>query len=302
MSTSTCACQGSNKATAPPAEVFWGVDCGSAEIKVAAVDGAGKLLVMRKRRTLFPLAEHVHGVLAGSEGELSPIAECDRGKPPAPGKVVSLLPGHRVYATGYGRHHIDFAQGQLTEIKAHFLGVQHQLKLQQNYTIIDIGGQDAKVIQATPGRVEQFAINRKCAAGTGAYIEELAHRLEVPMGELPALAAAHDKVLTLNSYCTVFSGQEVIKLLMHGERVENLIYALYRSVVKRVLEMTAIDTDLLVFSGGVMSHHPILAPLFAERFDAVRTLLAPNAQFCGALGAALHGLQEEMTDGLQNHP
>ncbi|HVC18282.1 MAG TPA: acyl-CoA dehydratase activase [Rhodanobacter sp.] len=282
-------------------EVFWGVDCGSAEIKVAAIDREGRLLTTRKCRTLFPLVEHVHRSLAGHGDELSAIADSDRARLPDDGRQPTLRPGHKVFATGYGRHHIGFVQGQLTEIKAHYLGVQHQLGLQQDYTIIDIGGQDAKVISATPGRVEKFAINRKCAAGTGAYIEELAHRLEVPMHELPRLAAAHDKDLTLNSYCTVFSGQEVIKLLMQGERVENLIHAMYRSVVKRVLEMTAIDSDTLVFSGGVMSHHSILMPLFAERFDAVRTILAPHAQFCGALGAAIHGVNEEIDDGLPNH-
>lgn len=283
-------------------EVFWGVDCGSAEIKVAAVDRDGHLLATRKCRTLFPLAEYVHRALAGNGHELSPLDQADRVAMPPPGVPLRLRPGNTIYATGYGRHHLEFVQGQLTEIKAHFLGVQHQMQLQQDYTIIDIGGQDAKVIRATPSRVDQFAINRKCAAGTGAYIEELAHRLEVPMQSLPALAAGHDKELTLNSYCTVFSGQEVINLLMHGERVENLIHALYRSVVKRVLEMTPIDTDTLVFSGGVMSHHPILLPLFAERFDAVRTILAPNAQFCGALGAALHGMKEEIDHGFPNHP
>lgn len=283
-------------------EVFWGVDCGSAEIKVAALDREARLLTLRRCRTLFPLVEHVHRGLAGRGEDLSPIAEGDRERLPADGRPPRLRPGHKVFATGYGRHHIGFVQGQVTEIKAHYLGVQHQLGLQQDYTIIDIGGQDAKVIRATPSRVEQFAINRKCAAGTGAYIEELAHRLQVPMQELPRLAAGHDKDLTLNSYCTVFSGQEVIKLLMHGERVENLIHALYRSVVKRVLEMTAIDTDTLVFSGGVMSHHPILVPLFAERFEAVRAILAPNAQFCGALGAAIHGINEENDDGLPHHP
>lgn len=282
-------------------EVFWGVDCGSAEIKVAALDRDGRLLATRKRRTLFPLNAHVHRALAGSDGELSPLLHADAGLP-GDGQPPPLRPGHRIFATGYGRHHMGFAHGQLTEIKAHFLGVQHQLRLQQDYTIIDIGGQDAKVIRATPKRVMQFAINRKCAAGTGAYIEELAHRLEVPLPALPALAAAHDKELTLNSYCTVFSGQEVIKLLMTGERVENLIHALYRSVVKRVLEMTAIDTDTLVFSGGVMSHHLLLMPLFAERFDSVRTILAPNAQYCGALGAAIHGINEESDDDLPHHP
>ena len=273
---------------------FWGVDCGSSEIKVAAVDRSGRLLLLRKQRTLFPLAEHVHRALAGSGDELSPLVEEERAAAGPAGVGPRLKPGHRIHATGYGRSHIDGIHGQLTEIKAHFLGVQHQLQLDRDYTIIDIGGQDAKVIRATPGRVDQFAINRKCAAGTGAYIEELAHRLEVPMQALPGLAAGHDRELTLNSYCTVFSGQEVIKLLMHGERVENLIYALYRSVVKRVLEMTAISTDTLVFSGGVLSYHPILVPLFAERFGDIHTILAPNAQFCGAIGAAIHGLREEV--------
>jgi predicted CoA-substrate-specific enzyme activase len=288
-------------AAGPAVTTFWGVDCGSSEIKVAAVDRGGRVLLLRKQRTLFPLAGHVHRALAGGTGELSPLVDDER-VPGAPvGGVPRLLPGQRIHATGYGRSHIEGIHGQLTEIKAHFLGVQHQLQLDRDYTIIDIGGQDAKVIRATPGRVDQFAINRKCAAGTGAYIEELAHRLEVPMQSLPGLAAGHDRELTLNSYCTVFSGQEVIKLLMHGERVENLIYALYRSVVKRVLEMTAISTDTLVFSGGVMNYHPILVPLFAERFGDIKTILAPNAQYCGAIGAAIHGLKEDEENGIHHH-
>lgn len=284
------------------APVYWGVDCGSAEIKIAAVDGQGRVLALRKRRTLFPLHVHVHRALAGESGDLSPLAAGERERTPEEGRLPEVRAGQRIHATGYGRHHLGFVHGQLTEIKAHFLGVQGQMQLDRDYTLIDIGGQDAKVIRATPGKVSQFAINRKCAAGTGAYIEELAHRLEVPMGALPELAAGHDQELTLNSYCTVFSGQEVIKLLMHGERVENLVQALYRSVVKRVLEMTAIDTDTLVFSGGVLAHHQNLIPLFAERFaPGTRTVLAPNPQFCGAIGAAFNALSEENPDGLPHH-
>lgn len=281
--------------------VFWGVDCGSAEIKIAAIDSAGRILELRKGRTLFPLVEHVHRALSGNAEALSPLADELREIRPDEGTELAARAGHVIYATGYGRNHIKGVHGSLTEIKAHFLGVQHQLELDRDYTIIDIGGQDSKVIRATPERVDQFAINRKCAAGTGAYIEELAHRLEVPMDRLPALARQHDSDLTLNSYCTVFSGQEVIKLLMHGERVENLIQALYRSVVKRVLEMTAIDTDTLVFSGGVLKHHEILVPLFAERFEQIETIMAPNAQFCGALGAAVHAMKETQDHGLSHH-
>jgi predicted CoA-substrate-specific enzyme activase len=161
------------------------------------------------------------------------------------------------------------------------------------YTIIDIGGQDAKVISIDCNKVDQFAINRKCAAGTGAFIEELAHRLEVPMDKMTELANKHDKEFMLNSYCTVFSGQEVIKTLMNGERIENLIYALYLSVVKRVLEMTVVTTDVVVFSGGVIAHHPLLVELFGKKLENKKMLLAPETQYCGALGAALHGIAEE---------
>ncbi len=260
----------------------WGVDCGSSEIKVVCCDQTGRLLLKRKQKTLFPLYDHVFSALNG-DSKASPFIEGGN----------SVKPNHRIIATGYGRNYLNFIDDKLTEIKAHFLGVQSQLQLNKAYTLIDIGGQDAKVIHAIDGRVDQFVINRKCAAGTGAYIEELAHRLEVPLSEMTQLAQAHDKELTLNSYCTVFSGQEVIKVLMTGERVENLIYALYRSVVKRVLEMTSITTDTVVFSGGVMNHHPMLVTLFAEKLNDKELIVAPETQFCGALGAAFFGLKEE---------
>ena len=145
--------------------------------------------------------EHVRKTLSGDDSELSPLTDDQRG----------VKDNHTVVATGYGRNHIDFAQGKLTEISAHFLGAQQLLQLEGPYTIVDIGGQDSKVIEVHDGRVGQFVINRKCAAGTGSFIEELAHRLEVRLEDLTDLARAHDKEMTLNSYCTVFSGQEVIK-------------------------------------------------------------------------------------------
>lgn len=263
--------------------IFWGVDCGSTEIKVVACDEAGRVLHQNKTRTLFPLIEHVRTALAGDGSFESPLA------------ADGVKPGHFITATGYGRGHIEFVHDKLTEIRAHYLGVRHQLAGTlppgQDYAIIDIGGQDSKVITVKASDVDQFVINRKCAAGTGAFIEELAHRLRLRLDELPELEKKHDKLLTLNSYCTVFAGQEVIKVLMDGERVENLIHALYRSVVKRVLEMTQVTAPTIVFSGGVLTHHEPLRRLFQERFPGKTLLLAPEAQFCGAIGAALHGLQ-----------
>lgn len=257
--------------------LYWGVDCGSTQIKVVACDSDGKIVHQRIGRTLFPLMDHVRQALADDGNGLSPLTDDQH----------SVQDGHSLVATGYGRNHIDFAQGTLTEISAHFLGAQELLQLEGPYTIVDIGGQDSKVIEVHDGRVGQFVINRKCAAGTGAFIEELAHRLEVKLEDMTDLARAYDKEMTLNSYCTVFSGQEVIKILMHGERLENLIHALYASVVQRILEMTNITTETVVFSGGVMNYNPVLADMFQAELPDNKTQLIENAQYCGAYGAAL---------------
>ncbi len=270
-----------------PEHLYWGVDCGSTQIKVVACNGDGKIVEKRIGRTLFPLMEHVCKTVEGREKDLSPLRDDQR----------AIKPGHSLAATGYGRNHIDFADGKLTEISAHFHGVQQQLQLEGPYTIVDIGGQDSKVIEVQDGRVGQFVINRKCAAGTGAFIEELAHRLEVKLEDLTALARSHDKAMTLNSYCTVFSGQEVIKVLMNGERLENLIHALYASVVQRILEMTNITTQTVVFSGGVMNYNPVLIDLFKQELPDHHTHLVHDAQYCGAYGAALfaRGLADKKT-------
>ncbi len=273
---------------------FWGIDCGSSSIKIIVCDSEGNILLRRKSKTLFPLQQHIKYALTG-EDDFSPFVECEKNKK----NEIHIKKNHHIAATGYGRHHIPYIDLVLTEIKAHFLGVQKQLNIADPFTIIDIGGQDAKVISVNTSRVDQFVINRKCAAGTGAFIEELAHRLEVPMGQMTRIAARHDKELTLNSYCTVFSAQEVIKILMNGEKVENLIYALYQSVVKRVLEMTSIETNTIAFSGGVMSFHPMLVELFSKQLCNLDSnverefIVAPNTQFCGALGAALHAISNQ---------
>lgn len=263
------------------ARYYWGVDCGSSEIKVVLCDASGNILHKKKGKTLFPLYQNVYNAL--NDGDATPFVE----------NSSITKDNHKIIATGYGRHHLQFVDDKLTEIKAHFLGVQHQLKLDVPYTIIDIGGQDAKVITIDNSKVDEFAMNRKCAAGTGAFIEELAHRLEVPIGDMTKLANQHDKEFMLNSFCTVFSGQEVIKTLMNGERIENLIFALYRSVVKRVLEMTVVSTDIVAFSGGVIAHHPLLVELFGQKLGDKEMVLTPETQYCGALGAAVHGMLEE---------
>lgn len=264
-------------------EYFWGVDCGSTEIKIAVIDSSGQVVHMEKRKTLFPLTENVRAALTG--GGRVPVPFANNG---------SKRPGHKIIATGYGRAHLDFIDAKLTEIKAHGLGVGFQLEGQlpkdEPYTIVDIGGQDSKMIMVAGPNDVQFVINRKCAAGTGAYIEELAHRLQIPLAKMTELEKKHDRDLTLNSYCTVFASQEVIRILMEGEKVENLIHALYQSVVKRIFEMAPIGSPTVVFSGGVLQYHEALRAAFSRRLgEGKRAILAPQAQFCGAIGAAVFG-------------
>lgn len=266
-----------------PQQYYYGVDCGSSAIKVVVCDQKGKVLERNRKRTLFPIRDHVLGAL-------SMMKHC-------PCEGSSLKPDTVVTLTGYGRHHIDFAKTTLTEIKAHFLGVKSQVKFKDNWVLIDMGGQDSKIIHVKENKIAHFVMNRKCAAGTGAFIEELANRLELDLSELASIARTSDKELTLNSFCTVFAVQEAIKVLMSGEKVANLIHALYRSVVKRVLEMAPLEYERIVFSGGVSVYHPLLIEIFRKNLPDKTFQVAPDAEYCGALGAALYGIENRRISG-----
>jgi len=110
----------------------------------------------------------------------------------------------RTVSTGYGRDNVPWANGTMTEIACHGRGAFHHFR--RPITVIDIGAQDSKVIHLDgEGRRTSFKMNRKCAAGTGAFLEEIAHRLDLPVGELNALAERSTKEVALGSFCTVFT-------------------------------------------------------------------------------------------------
>jgi len=260
---------------------YWGIDCGSAFIKIALLNSKGQLLATHNKRTLFPLLDHVIAAVAETNCPESPF------NTPNPQTPKDVNQNHIFTATGYGRHKISFAQKKITEIKAHQLGAINQTpNCPKDFTLIDIGGQDSKIIEVRNLKVDSFVMNRKCAAGTGAFIEELAHRLAIPIEELDSLARKKDKEMRLNSYCTVFAVQEMIKILMGGEKIENLAFALYRSIVKRVLEIAPMESNNLLLSGGVIKHNPILIDLFKTKLPSKSMSLANNSQSTGAIGAA----------------
>ncbi len=190
----------------------------------------------------------------------------------------------RSVSTGYGRHNVPWADNTSTEIACHGEGAYFHFP--QALTIIDIGAQDSKVIHLDDqGRRTSFKMNRKCAAGTGAFIEEIAYRLAIPLKDLDGLAAASTKKTSLGSFCTVFAATEVLEKIRAGEQAEDIVRGAFESVVKRIVEMDG-ATGALALTGGVVAHNPKLAKMIGEAF-ATEPLVPPDPQFTGAFGAAL---------------
>jgi predicted CoA-substrate-specific enzyme activase len=158
-------------------------------------------------------------------------------------------------------------------------------------TIIDIGGQDNKVIKLDDrGRRIEFKMNRKCAAGTGAFLEEMSMRLDIPLEDLNALAENAQDMVELGSYCTVFSATEVLEKIRQGKKVPDIVKGLFFSVIKRVLEMDAL-TATVVLTGGVVAHNPYLVKMI--RNITGKEVLTPEfPQLTGAVGAALFAMED----------
>ncbi len=195
-------------------------------------------------------------------------------------------------ATGYGRKNLDFAGAARTEISCHGRGAYHYFP--EAITVVDIGGEDNKIIKiGADGRRLDFLMNRKCAAGTGAFLEEIARRLDVPMGELEALARQSSVEVEIGSFCTVFSAAEVLVKMRRGVKVPDIVKAALRSVVRRITEMEVLS-GRIVATGGVVAHLPTIVELLGAA-TGVQILTPPEPQLAGAMGAALFAL-EESTD------
>ena len=192
-----------------------------------------------------------------------------------------------VVSTGYGRKSVSFATSNLTEISCHGRGCLHFFP--GPITVVDIGGQDNKIIKLdAKGQRVSFKMNRKCAAGTGAFLEEMAVRLRLPLEELDTLAREADGEVSLGSYCTVFSATEVLEKIKAGHPVNRIVRGVFTSVMKRVMEMDTL-TDTVVLTGGVIEHNPFLAELIQQQTpNPIR--IPPHPQITGALGAALYAL------------
>ncbi len=257
---------------------YLGVDLGSTTAKAVVVDGNGQVVaaevVQMGAVSRAGLARAVSGVL-GSAG----LDEAD---------ITETI------ATGYGRRLVPGAGRTFTEITCHARGVAAMCPGAR--LVVDIGGQDSKAIVVDElGLVENFAMNDRCASGTGRFFEVLARAIECDVGELAGLALAGTEDLEVSSMCATFAETEIISLLAHGERREDIAASVHRAVSARTLGLVAQvgRHEPVVMTGGVARNAA------AVRFlgDALRaTVVVPDSpQITGAYGAAL--LAREAVEG-----
>jgi predicted CoA-substrate-specific enzyme activase len=220
----------------------------------------------------------------------------DTGTDPL-GNARSLLADHSyawLVATGYGRHlaaERELAGEVISEIKAYGLGAYYLYP--DTGTVLDIGGQDSKVIRVgLDGRVLRFEMNDRCAAGTGRFLENMAHTLGMDIAEFgPHALRAGGQAVRISSMCTVFAESEVVSLIARGEDSHRVALGLHQAIVDRVSGMIRRVgvSERFVFAGGV-AYNPCLQQLFAQALGVPLTVPS-SPQIVGALGAALHAWQ-----------
>ncbi len=247
---------------------FCGIDIGASAAKLVIVDETAQMVGKALLRSGIDYTGTAEACLADALSEAGLARE----------QIAATL------STGYGRDNVPWADARMTEIACHGRGAWHHFR--RPMTVIDIGAQDSKVMHLDgAGRRTSFKMNRKCAAGTGAFLEEIAHRLDLPLSDLNGLAERSTKDVTLSSFCTVFAATEILERIRTGEAVEDIVKGAFRSVVNRIFEMDTVD-GTLVMTGGVVAHNPFLATLVGESCGAAGRV-APGAQHVGAFGAAL---------------
>jgi len=222
------------------------------------------------------------------DGRLVHSRVVDTGTDPL-ARARELLDGHDglTVATGYGRHLAREKLGLpvITEIKAHALGASRLFP--QCRTVIDIGGQDSKVIRVEKERQVNFEMNDRCAAGTGRFLEVMAMTLGYTLAEFGSEALKAQESANINSMCTVFSESEVVSLIAAGKSKQSIALGLHESIVNRLLALVGrVGAEQQVVITGGVALNPCIRTLLERRLG-LRLLVPEGPQIVGALGAAL---------------
>jgi predicted CoA-substrate-specific enzyme activase len=237
-----------------------GLDLGSSYVKAVAVDEMCRVIAKGSCRTGYDYQQGISTLI-----EEFPSQAAATG------------------VTGYGRGEWP-SDIHKTEISCMARGCR-ELDL-SNCCLVDIGGQDCKALLIKNGKTKHHALNRRCAAGTGSYLEFLGYRLGLDHEEMVRLARSTDECHPLNSFCTVFASTEIIDCMRSKVPLAKLIRGMYASMATRSRELMAL-TDPLYLSGGVIEHHPVLADVFKQVLG-IQAQVVPNPQYLAAYGAALY--------------
>ena len=246
-----------------------GIDIGSITAK-AAVLSDGKILGSKVAFTGYNAREAGKSVYEDLLRELEMDA-------PSIEKIVS---------TGYGRNSVTFADKAITEIICHGAGAYYLNPKVR--TVIDVGGQDSKVLAINPdGTVKDFAMNDKCAAGTGRFLEVMARAMESDLDDFGTLSLRSGSPSKISSICTVFAESEVISLIAKGESREDIIAGIHESVASRISSMARRVgvKEPVMMTGGVARNIGVVRAL--EKALGVSIEVSEFAQVNGALGAAV---------------
>lgn len=247
----------------PRGNCFLGIDLGSAFTKFTVIDEERNVLFRYLLKTL------------------------NRDKIASRHIISSILdefPVKYSCATGYGRKNFPDADMVKTEINCAAAGVDEFLPGEKN--ILDIGGEDIKMIRCDKkGLVENFYLNDKCAAGTGAFLTEIAERSGIDVMEMSRLATQSDYNQELNSFCTVFAKTEIMKWIFDGQPIENLARGIYLSIINRVAKMRIDPAVPIVMIGGVIAYHPYIRTLMEEKLKQ-KIIVISDPQYVVSLGAA----------------
>lgn len=249
--------------------MYLGIDIGSSSSKALLLSDTKEVLV-----------EAVVNVGTGSTGPKRVVDEVllQAG--------ISRSDVRKTVVTGYGRMMFDSADKQITEISCHAKGAIYLVKTAK--TIIDVGGQDAKIIRLTDtGNVKTFVMNDKCAAGTGRFLEVMARVLECQVDELSAMAEQGGPGVNISSTCTVFAESEMISQLASGKKIQDIAYGALQSIAQRIVGLAnrvGLEEEI-VMTGGVALNESVVQAIEREAGKPIVRLKSP--QTVGALGAAL---------------
>jgi predicted CoA-substrate-specific enzyme activase len=250
--------------------VYAGIDVGSLSTETVLVDDRGAMIGYNIRNT----GANAKKAAAASFDAL--LEELGVPRESVAGTV----------ATGYGRISVPFADKQITEITCHAAGMITLLP--DARTIIDIGGQDSKSIRINAeGKVQDFVMNDKCAAGTGRFLEVMARTLEVDLAAMGEISLRSQSEVKVSSMCTVFAESEVVSLIAEGHPTQDILKGVHRAIADRTVALVERIgvAPVVTMSGGVAKNVGVRACI--EQRLGVTLALVPEPQIVGALGAAV---------------